>query len=119
MEFDEELMIPDKSLSINAGAITVMGWQSCNNKGSFTNALLQALGEEYHFNLDTPFEEYPKEVRDVLIYGTDGHKVLVEYEGQRGKGVYPIAFEGLLRNVQRKYRGDFLRRLPRLNMNPL
>ncbi len=104
MEFDEELMIPDKSLSINAGAITVMGWQSCNNKGSFTNALLQALGEEYHFNLDTPFEEYPKEVRDVLIYGTDGHKVLVEYEGQRGKGVYPIAFEGLLRNVQRKYR---------------
>ena len=104
MEFDEELMIPDKSLSINAGAITVMGWQSCNNKGSFTNALLQAMGEEYHFNLDTPFEEYPKEVRDVLIYGTDGHKVLVEYEGQRGKGVYPIAFEGLLRNVQRKYR---------------
>ncbi len=104
MEFDEELMIPDKSLSINDGAITVMGWQSCNNKGSFTNALLQALGEEYHFDLDTPFEKYPKKVQDVLIYGTDGHKVLVEYEGQRGKGVYPIAFEGLVRNVQRKYR---------------
>lgn len=104
MEFDEELMIPDKSLSINEGAITVMGWQSCNNKGSFTNALLQALGEEYHFDLDTPFEEYPKKVQDVLIYGTDGHKVLVEYEGQKGKGVYPIAFEGLIRNVQRKYR---------------
>ena len=104
MEFDEDLMIPDKSLSINDGAITVMGWQSCNSKGSFTNAVLQALGAEYHFDLDTPFEEYPKEVQDVLIYGTDGHQVLVEYEGQRGKGVYPIAFEGLVRNVQRKYR---------------
>lgn len=104
MEFDEDLMIPDKSLSISDGAITVMGWQSCNSKGSFTNAVLQALGAEYHFDLDTPFEEYPKEVQDVLIYGTDGHQVLVEYEGQRGKGVYPIAFEGLVRNVQRKYR---------------
>ncbi len=104
MEFDEDLMIPDKSLSINDGAITVMGWQSCNSKGSFTNAVLQALGAEYHFDLDTPFEEYPKEVQDVLIYGTDGHQVLVEYEGQRGKGVYPIAFEGLVKNVQRKYR---------------
>lgn len=104
MEFDEELMIPDKSVSINEGAITVMGWQSCNSKGSFTNAVLQALGEEYHFDLDTPFEEYSREVQDVLIYGTNGRKVLVEYEGQRGKGVYPIAFEGLVRNVQRKYR---------------
>lgn len=104
MEFDEDLMIPDKSVSINDGAITVMGWQSCNSKGSFTNAILQALGAEYHFNLDTPFEEYPKEIRDILIYGTDGHKVLVEYEGQRGRGVYPIAFEGLIKNVQRKYR---------------
>ncbi len=104
MEFDEDLMIPDKSLSINDGAITVMGWQSCNSKGSFTNAVLQALGAEYHFDLDTPFEEYPKKIQDVLIYGTDGHQVLVEYEGQRGKGVYPIAFEGLVRNVQRKYR---------------
>lgn len=104
MEFDEDLMIPDKSLSINEGAITVMGWQSCNTKGSFSNAILQALSEEYHFDLDTPFEQYPKEVHDVLIYGTNGHQVLVEYEGQRGKGVYPIAFEGLTKSVQRRYR---------------
>lgn len=104
MEFDEDLMIPDKSLSINQGAIAVMGWQSCNSKGSFTNAILQALCAEYHFDLDTPFEEYPQEIHDVLIYGTNGRQVLVEYEGQRGKGVYPIAFEGLTKNVQRKYR---------------
>ena len=104
MEFDEDLMIPDKSLSINQGAIAVMGWQSCNSKGSFTNAILQALCAEYHFDLDTPFEEYPQEVHDILIYGTNGHQVLVEYEGQRGKGVYPIAFEGLTKSVQRKYR---------------
>lgn len=104
MEFDEELMIPDKSLSINQGAIAVMGWQSCNSKGSFTNAILQALCEEYHFDLDTPYEEYPDEVRDILVYGTNGHQVLVEYEGQRGRGVYPIAFEGLVKSVQRRYR---------------
>ena len=104
MEFDEELMIPDKSLSINQGAIAVMGWQSCNTKGSFTNALLQALCKEYGFDLDTPFEEYPNAVHDILINGTNGKKVMVEYEGQRGKGVYPIAFEGLTQNVQRKYR---------------
>ena len=104
MEFDEDLMIPDKSLSINQGAIAVMGWQSCNSKGSFTNAILQALCKEYHFDLDTPFEEYPQEVHDILIYGTNGNQVMVEYEGQRGKGVYPIAFEGLTKSVQRKYR---------------
>lgn len=104
MEFDVDLMIPDQSLSINEGAITVMGWQSCNNKGSFTNAVLQALGREYHFDLDTPFEEYPQKIKDILIYGTGGHQVEVEYEGQRGRGVYPIAFEGLIKNVQRKYR---------------
>ena len=104
MEFDEDLMIPDKSLSINQGAITVMGWQSCNNKGSFANAVLQALCEEYDFDLDTPFEDYPQAVHDILINGTDGRKVMVEYEGQRGRGVYPIAFEGLIRNVQKRYR---------------
>ncbi len=104
MEFDEELMIPDKSLSINQGAIAVMGWQSCNNKGSFTNAILTALGEEYGFDLDTPFEDYPPKVHDILIHGTDGKQVLVEYEGQRGRGVYPIAFEGLVKSVQRRYR---------------
>ncbi|MBQ8189580.1 MAG: excinuclease ABC subunit UvrA [Lachnospiraceae bacterium] len=104
MEFDEELMIPDKSLSINQGAIAVMGWQSCNSKGSFTNAILLALCEEYGFDLDTPFEEYSPKVHDILIHGTDGKKVLVEYEGQRGKGVYPIAFEGLIKSVQRRYR---------------
>ncbi len=104
MEFDEDLMIPDKSLSINQGAITVMGWQSCNNKGSFANAVLQALCEEYDFDLDTPFEDYPQAVHDILINGTDGKKVLVEYEGQRGREVYPIAFEGLIRNVQKRYR---------------
>lgn len=104
MEFDEDLMIPDKSLSINQGAITVMGWQSCNNKGSFANAVLQALCEEYDFDLDTPFEDYSQAVHDILINGTDGRKVMVEYEGQRGRGVYPIAFEGLIRNVQKRYR---------------
>ena len=104
MEFDEELMIPDKSLSINQGAIAVMGWQSCNTKGSFTNAILLALSKEYAFDLDTPFEEYPDSVHDILINGTNGKKIMVEYEGQRGKGVYPIAFEGLTQNVQRKYR---------------
>ena len=104
MEFDESLMIPDKSLSINQGAIAVMGWQSCNSKGSFTNAILLALCEEYGFDLDTPFEDYPPKVHEILIHGTNGKQVLVEYEGQRGKGVYPIAFEGLIKSVQRRYR---------------
>ncbi len=104
MEFDEDLMIPDKSLSINQGAIVVSGWQSCADKGSFTNSILQALGKEYHFDLDTPFEKYPEKVSHVLLHGTDGKKVNVHYEGQRGKGVYPVAFEGLIKNVERKYR---------------
>ncbi len=107
MEFDEDLMIPDKSLSINQGAITVLGWQSCAEKGSFTNAVLQALCKEYHFDLDTPFEKYPQKIHDILINGTDGKEVDVYYEGQRGRGVYPVAFEGLIRNVQRKYRETF------------
>ncbi len=104
MEFDEDLMIPDKSLSINEGAIIAMGWNSCNQEGSFTNAVLQALSEEYKFSLDTPFEKYPKKIQDVIIHGTNGKKVLVEYEGQRGKGVYPVAFEGLVENVARRYK---------------
>ena len=104
MEFDEDLMIPDKRLSINQGAIAVMGWQSCSDPGSFTNAILKALGKEYHFDLDTPYQDYPKEVQDVLIHGTGGKEVEVHYTGQRGRGVYPVAFEGLIRNVERKYR---------------
>lgn len=104
MEFDIDLMIPDKSLSINQGAITVMGWQSCADKSSFTNAILQALCKEYCFDLDTPFEQYSKEVQDVLIHGTKGKEVIVYYKGQRGEGKYPVAFEGLIRNVERKYR---------------
>ena len=104
MEFDEELMIPDRTLSINQGAIIVTGWQSCADKGSFTNALLQALCKAYHFDLDTPFENYPAEIQNMLLHGTDGRKVDVYYEGQRGKGVYPVAFEGLVKNVERKYR---------------
>lgn len=107
MEFDVDLMIPDKSLSINEGAITVMGWQSCTDKTSFTNAILQALCREYDFDLDTPFEKYPQRVQNILINGTDGKEVEVHYQGQRGRGVYPVAFEGLLRNVQRKYRETF------------
>ena len=107
MEFDEELMIPDKSLSISQRAITVMGWQSCSEKGSFTHAILEALASEYHFDLETPFEDYPKEVHDILIHGTNGHEVKVHYKGQRGEGVYPIAFEGLIRNVERRYRETF------------
>ena len=107
MEFDEELMIPDKSLSISQGAITVMGWQSCSEKSSFTHAILEALASEYHFDLETPFEDYPKEVHDILIHGTNGHEVKVHYKGQRGEGVYPIAFEGLIRNVERRYRETF------------
>ncbi len=104
MEFDEDLMIPDKRLSINQGAITVMGWQSCADKGSFTNAILQALAKEYHFDLDTPFEEYPQKIHDILIHGTNGKEVMVHYTGQRGSGVYPVAFEGLIKNVERRYR---------------
>ena len=104
MEFDEDLMIPDKRLSISEGAITVMGWQSCTDKKSFTYAILAALSKEYGFSLDTPFEDYPKEVHDVLIHGTNGKEVKVYYKGQRGEGVYDVAFEGLIRNVERRYR---------------
>ena len=104
MEFDVDLMIPDKTLSINQGAIAVMGWQSCTDKNSFTNAILQALCKEYHFSLDTPFEELTPEVQDMLIHGTKGKEVIVHYKGQRGEGKYPVAFEGLIKNVERKYR---------------
>jgi len=106
MEFDIDLMIPDKSLSINQGAIAVTGWQSCMDKKSFANALLQALCKEYDFSLDTPFGEYPQYIQDILINGTD-KEVDVHYAGQRGRGVYPTAFEGLIKNVQRKYRETF------------
>lgn len=104
MEFDERLMIPDPSLSINEGAIVVLGWQSCSAKGSFTRAILDALCQEYHFDLTTPFQDYPKEIHDILIHGTNGHAVKVHYKGQRGEGVYDVAFEGLIRNVERRYR---------------
>ena len=104
MEFDVDLMIPDKSKSINGGAIIVMGWQSCNEPGSFTNAILQALAKEYHFSLDTPFEQYSDKVKNILLHGTGGHEVEVHYKGQRGTGVYPVAFEGLIRSVERRYR---------------
>ena len=104
MEFDEDLMIPDKRLSINEGAITVMGWQSCADKSSFTNAILRALAKEYNFDLDTPFEDYPQTIHDILIHGTNGKEVMVHYTGQRGSGVYPVAFEGLIKNVERRYR---------------
>ena len=104
MEFDVDLMIPDKSLSIQQGAITVLGWQSCTDKGSFTRAILDALAKEYSFDLDTPFEEYPQKIQDILLYGTNGHQVKVYYKGQRGEGVYDVAFEGLIKNVERRYR---------------
>lgn len=107
MEFDVDLMIPDKSLSINDGAITVLGWQSCADKGSFTNAILQALCKEYDFSLDTPFEQLTPQVQDMLIHGTKGKEVIVYYKGQRGEGRYPVAFEGLIKNVERKYRETF------------
>ena len=107
MEFDEELMIPNRRLSINQGAIIVTGWQSCTDKASFTNAVLQALCREYHFDLDTPYEDYPEEVKKILLYGTDGKEVEVHYQGQRGRGVYPVAFEGLVKNVERKYKETF------------
>ena len=104
MEFDIDLIIPDRSLSINQGAIAVTGWQSCTDKSSFTNAILQALCREYNFSLDTPFEEYSKEIQDVIIHGTNGKEVTVYYKGQRGEGKYPVAFEGLIKNVERKYK---------------
>ncbi len=107
MEFDEDLMIPDKSLSINQGAITVLGWQSCTDPSSFTYATLKALMEEYHFDLDTPFEDYPKEIHDVLIYGTNGKVLKVHYTGQRGTGVYDVPFEGLIKNVERRYKETY------------
>ena len=104
MEFDEDLMIPDKSLSISQGAITVLGWQSCTDKKSFTYALLDALSQEYGFSLDTPFQKYPRKIQDLLIHGTGGRDVKVRYRGQRGEGVYDVAFEGLIKNVERRYR---------------
>ena len=104
MEFDIDLMIPDKSLSISQGAIVVMGWQSCTDKGSFSRAILDALAEEYHFSLDTPFQDYPEEIKNILIHGTNGYAVKVYYKGQRGEGVYDVAFPGLIKNVEQRYR---------------
>ena len=107
MEFDHELMIPDRSLSINQGAIAVMGWQSCNDGKSFSNAILKALCAEYDFDLDTPFEQYPEKIQNILLHGTNGKEVSVYYKGQRGEGTYPVAFEGLIKNVERRYRETF------------
>ena len=104
MEFDPDLMIQDKSLSISEGAIVVMGWQSCTDKSSFTNAILNALCREYGFDLDTPFKDYPKKIQDIILYGTGGHSVKVYYKGQRGEGVYDVAFPGLIRNVEQRYK---------------
>ena len=104
MEFDVDLMIPDKTLSIDEGAITVMGWQSCTDKGSYTRAILDALAKEYHFSLATPFQDYPQEIQDILIHGTNGKEVKVHYRGQRGEGIYDVAFEGIIKNVERRYR---------------
>ena len=104
MEFDIDLMIPDKKLSINEGAIAVIGWQSCTTQGSFSRAILDALAREYDFSLDTPFCEYPEKIQDILINGTGGHSVKVYYKGQRGEGVYDVAFPGLIRNVEQRYR---------------
>ena len=104
MEFDPELMIPDRTKSINEGAIAVLGWQSCQQPGSFANAILQALAKEYKFDLNTPFEQYPEKIQNILLYGTGGKEVMVYYEGQRGRGEYPVAFEGLVKNVERRYR---------------
>ncbi len=104
MEFDPELMIPDKSLSIDEGAIAVIGWQSCTDKGSFSRAILEALAREYDFRLDTPFEAYPEKIKEILINGTGGHSVKVYYKGQRGEGVYDVAFPGLIKNVEQRYR---------------
>ena len=105
MEFDVDLMIPDRSLSIQDGAIVVTGWQSCTDKGSFTRAILDALAKEYQFDLATPFQELPQDVQDMLIHGTNGREVKVYYKGQRGEGIYDVAFEGLIKNVERRYRG--------------
>ena len=104
MEFDEDLMIPDKSLSIDEGAIVVLGWQSCTDRGSYTRAILDALAEAYGFSLSTPFKDYPKKIHDILIYGTGGREVKVHYRGQRGEGIYDVAFEGLIKSVERRYR---------------
>ena len=104
MEFDVDLMIPDKSISIADGAIVVLGWQSCTDKKSYTRAILDALAKEYNFDLNTPFDEMSEEARNIILYGTNGHEVKVHYKGQRGEGVYDVAFEGLIRNVQRRYR---------------
>ena len=104
MEFDPELMIPDRSLSISKGAIVVMGWQSCTDKNSFTYAILSALCREYDFSLDTPFQDYPKKIQDIILYGTGGHSVKVYYKGQRGEGVYDVAFPGLIKNVEQRYK---------------
>lgn len=104
MEFDEDLMIPDKNLSIDEGAIVVLGWQSCTDKGSYTRAILEALAKEYDFSLATPFKDYPQKIHDILIYGTNGKEVKVHYRGQRGEGIYDVAFEGLIRSVERRYR---------------
>ena len=104
MEFDEDLMIPDKSLSIAEGAIQVMGWQSCTDPSSFTYGILKALSETYHFDLTTPYEELSEEIRHMLIHGTGGKEVMVHYKGQRGEGIYPVAFEGLIKNSERRYR---------------
>ena len=103
MEFAPELIIPDDTRSINEGAIAVLGWQSCMNKGSFANAILVAMSQKFGFSLDTPYKDLPEDVRNMLMYGTD-KSVDVYYEGQRGKGVYPITFEGIIRNTERRYR---------------
>ena len=97
-------MIPDKSLSIDEGAIVVLGWQSCTDRGSYTRAILDALAEAYGFSLSTPFKDYPKKIHDILIYGTGGREVKVHYRGQRGEGIYDVAFEGLIKSVERRYR---------------
>ena len=107
MEVDEDLMIPDKSISIDDGAIVVLGWQSCTDKGSFTRAILDALAKEYKFSLSTPFQDYPKEIQDVILHGTGGKEVKVRYKSQRGEGVYDVAFEGLIENVNRRYKETF------------
>ena len=104
MEFDVDLMIPDKSISIADGAIVVLGWQSCTDKKSYTRAILDALAKEYKFDLETPFEDMSEEAQNIILHGTNGHEVKVHYKGQRGEGVYDVAFEGLIRNVQRRYR---------------
>ena len=104
MEFDEDLMIPDKSLAISEGAIQVMGWQSCTDPSSYTYAILQALSKEYQFDLDTPYQDLPEDIRNMLLNGTNGKSVKVYYKGQRGEGVYDVAFEGLIKNVERRYR---------------